>query len=362
MQEVRAQGPNVYERFDMLRFPLIVLVVYLHNGSGTVRFANAGIVERSSSPMLDYFVAFLSDGVARVAVPLFFLMAGYLFFRGVEWSRSAYTTKLRSRLRSLLIPYLFWNVLLFVAVWLAQRSPAMATYFGGSHLGDLASFGTVDAILGITKSPISYQFWFIRDLMVLVVATPLIYLTAVGRWTGIAFALVLLALWVADAWPIPIPAIEATCFFYLGCWAAIGRRDIFLFDKIWLPALTLSVAMFAVRPFFADSVSSRPLLCGGIICGLVAALAISDFAARNAHLNRSLSWLATASFFLFAVHEPILTASRKLLARFISSSELAGAAGYLLLPLAIAVFGVVCYRIGMLVLPRLTSTVTGGRR
>ena len=64
----------------MLRFPLIVLVVYLHNGSGTVRFANAGIVERSSSPMLDYFVAFLSDGVARVAVPLFFLMAGYLFF------------------------------------------------------------------------------------------------------------------------------------------------------------------------------------------------------------------------------------------------------------------------------------------
>src|SRR4051812_48092296 len=93
-------------RLDVLRFPLIVLIVYLHACGFTANFANgsrsltdAGIVAG---------VQIVMGSAARIAVPLFFMMSGFLFFRGAGFSARIYRAKLRSRARSLLVPFLFW--------------------------------------------------------------------------------------------------------------------------------------------------------------------------------------------------------------------------------------------------------------
>lgn len=46
--------------------------------------------------------------IVETCVPFFFMISGYLFFR--TYKSSKWKAKIRSRAKSLLIPYLIWNV------------------------------------------------------------------------------------------------------------------------------------------------------------------------------------------------------------------------------------------------------------
>ena len=64
---------------------------------------------------------YVAYGLCASAVPLFFLISGFLYFTGCEsqFGLKDYMAKNRKRLRTLLIPYLLWNIftlLLFGAV------------------------------------------------------------------------------------------------------------------------------------------------------------------------------------------------------------------------------------------------------
>lgn len=100
-----------YLTIEKLRFLLAALVVLLHcynlydYGSGAITF------DRS---LYDFVRIFFTQGVCRVAVPTFFLMSGYLFFKNLEyWNNQEYVKKMKSRFWTLFIPYLLWNLIAF---------------------------------------------------------------------------------------------------------------------------------------------------------------------------------------------------------------------------------------------------------
>lgn len=61
----------------------------------------------------DYVMFLLSNVIGRLSVPMFFLISGFLFFREGTLTHIGYTAKLYSRLHTLLIPYLLWNLIGF---------------------------------------------------------------------------------------------------------------------------------------------------------------------------------------------------------------------------------------------------------
>ena len=162
------------ERLNILRFPLIVGVVYIHAYAMDVGFSGESIGNIETSWVSDFIRDLVSQGIARVAVPLFFLMSGYLFFLGFQWSIGAYKEKLISRVNSLLVPFIFWNVLTLFLVFVAQSIPATQNYFSGNNpmISTFSAYDYINALLGIDRNPISYQFWFIRDLMFLIILVP----------------------------------------------------------------------------------------------------------------------------------------------------------------------------------------------
>lgn len=108
-------------RLDLLRFPLIVGVVFIHNFESTVRLAGGNTLGTNHlSPLVEFTRNLISHSLAPAAVPAFFLISGYLFFAGFDFTTSAYIGKLRSRVRTLLVPLLFWNVLMLVQ-WPSRR-------------------------------------------------------------------------------------------------------------------------------------------------------------------------------------------------------------------------------------------------
>lgn len=154
-------------RIDLLKVLLTVGIVCLHATSNNLR------------PVV---------WVCSVCVPAFFFLSGYLFFGNVpgkpgwEW----FWGKIRSRFFTLLIPYLIAVVVAWFCYYFSiKAAPSMVVGFLGERWRD--------PIFVFWTGPINLSLWFIRELMVVVLLSPLIYL--IIRYTGWWGVLALGAWW-----------------------------------------------------------------------------------------------------------------------------------------------------------------------
>lgn len=156
-----------------LRFPLIVMIIMFH------LYEPGAVIDDSS--MLHYSLAKIlgADGIAKIAVPTFFMISGYLFFFNIKkWDILEYRRKLKSRVSSLLIPYLLWNaipiiggILLNIFIAIAHGMPLFAQAKEFLH-----SIGWLNAFWNVSDGhPYVVPLWYIRDLMICCLFTPLIY-------------------------------------------------------------------------------------------------------------------------------------------------------------------------------------------
>lgn len=352
-------GDTHLVRLDVLRFPLIVMIVYLHACGVTANFADG---ERAlADAQIVANVQLVTAAIARIAVPLFFLMSGFLFFRGTRFSSAIYRARLRSRTRSLLIPFLFWNLALAALVAIAQATPALAPFFNSQNLAvsGMSPFQLLDAVIGITRYPIAYQFWFIRDLMLLVVASPLVWLAARYLAWPVLFALLLP--WLLNVWPVSMPAGEPTLFFFVGALVAIRGGSLFAVDRIswWIaPFFVLALGGF----YLSHGTGPLSYLLRLVIAiGMVLALKATRWLAESDRWRILLVWLGGTSFFVFAVHEPLVTLGKKLAFRLLPLTAGTVLTTYALLPLLVIGLALAAYWALRKTVPGVLRFVTGGR-
>ena len=160
---------NISRTITLCRFPLIAVVVMLHSG------AIYSVVGGGN------FAHFFSAILTRVAVPLFFCISGYLYFN--NFSIRTYPEKIKKRLKTLLIPYLFWNFV-FIAFFLilqywsltnVDRKP-IAEWSANDFLW---SYWDVRHIQGYESDsggvPFHSHLWFLRDLFMMALCSPIFY-------------------------------------------------------------------------------------------------------------------------------------------------------------------------------------------
>lgn len=213
-----------------LRFPLALMVVYIHSfGFGECDLSDLNILHLSSYDIYNIVRTLISRVICQIAVPLFFFFSGYLFFLKLEtWNWETYKTKISKRFFTLLIPYIIWNTIRFFS----------NSYFSDTSLSDfsLTSFwhdGYVDAggytnwfgtVISISH-PIHVAFWFIRDLIVLVLLSPAIYY--ILRKAGTLFVIFLLFCFLSSIWPtFPGQSIRSVFFFTFGAFICIRKIDL----------------------------------------------------------------------------------------------------------------------------------------
>jgi surface polysaccharide O-acyltransferase-like enzyme len=146
------------ETIGALRFPLMVCVVLIH----TI------IPNQTQHLFVDWFDSYVIESFVRIAVPLFFFISGFLFFNGVDrFGRGEYWNKLKSRIKRLLVPYILWGVLaIFVKYVFFLFGEDDSVYLFDNYL---------KWIYYIVWQPFNYQLWFVRDLFLVVLISPLIY-------------------------------------------------------------------------------------------------------------------------------------------------------------------------------------------
>lgn len=100
---------------DCIRFPLVVMVVFIHMNPNVVNLPDAKFDFFSMQGLYNFVGILFSHTLPSIAVPTFFFISGFLFFINIQdWSWNKYKKKLKNRIKTLLIPYLMWNLVPFL--------------------------------------------------------------------------------------------------------------------------------------------------------------------------------------------------------------------------------------------------------
>ncbi len=359
---------------DILRFPIMLGVVAEHAFFQTP--------SGDGYPVYSTVKFFLSDVSTEVLPPpLFFLVSGMLFFWGLEkLSSSIYFQKIRKRFRTVLIPYLFWNLLILGVLYVGQTFFADLAGQEATRVSDYSikdwlwafwdtSKGTAYASATV-GDPVYFPFWFIRDAMVLFLLSPIIMflLKKTGGWILIPLG----AWWLAAGFP-DIPrwvygvagfSPRAIFFFCLGAWTVISKKD--FAENI----LGNKNAVFILLPVVAAGIVIAWLLKGNTlyqpfirIYTLAAVLLCFCVAARfSSKGSRVWAFLSGATFFLYASHGYLV----KILPHVvIKKTGLSSDWGLVLLYFSCLIVSLaIClsvYWILKKTAPRILGAITGGR-
>ncbi len=297
------------DRIASLRFLLVALVVFIHNDftvesiAETVANGSHAIVFCTSA-FGEWVQRLISQGIARGAVPLFFLFAGYLQAK----KNDSYRLLLKKRARSLLRPFVLWMgfyAFCFAGAKLiiAQIAPTLVTHPDSSAL----TYSILDwfhNFLGYKLKPdgtfsnpgFAIQFWFIRDLLVLVILSP------VFRWLLAkcpSATMVLSGVSFLTPFPVFFVNAQSLFFFLAGLGWAFGNIPVFeKVDSIhWLDIILVFALSFSASEIFFGG--NGPLHGLTVLAAAAALVKISAIIVRSPKYLAVSTWLG--GFFLFSL-------------------------------------------------------------
>lgn len=373
---------------SLLRLPLALAIVYIHT-LDLLPVPQYGPLEISWQYAYTFVFGFITF-IITSAVPLFFLISGFLFFQKVrEWDLSLYSEKLCKRVRTLLVPYVSWTLIeiLFVLLGFLYGILANGESWSGIvewyhsqggliHLfWDCREFGAnrVDW-LGFSAPmcmPINMPLWFLRDLMVVVIFTPILYW--MGRKAPKISLLVLFVCYVSKVW-IHLPGFspEATFYFFLGALFALYDWDFVCRTRqvsAWMPWLWVGAILFLMYGQYGLTPILRDI--AGKVCTLLGVITMLVLAGRCVE-RRNLEipeTLTRSVFFIFVAHgthlfirySPLTLVNRLLTGIILGDSPI----GHLLLLFLVPLFTLVlCEMLDTILLkfcPKVRSFLVGSR-
>lgn len=353
-----------------LRFPLIVGVVLIHSKMSDVVIGGVKMANVTDYPVFEKFMHLFSEIFPAIAVPLFFFISGFLFFYKVEtFGKQTYIQKLKKRTRTILVPYLCWNLLIiflrlfadnFFPGLLSGRNKLTSDYIWSDWLWTFWNTQMINPDTAGTY-PINYPFWFIRDLMIVMLFSPMIYLFVKKLKT---YAVLILGIcWLSGFW-IDWVGFSITAFFFFatGAYFSIHQKNFVNLLKSKLMSLTLVyVAFIVVELCFRGAIWIEYVHEVGILFGMALAIGMTAYFLGKGCCDVN-SFLSESSFFVYAYHAMPLAFIIKLAFRMIQPhSGITLWLLYVLCPAITILIGLGIYYILKRYVPRFTAVITGGR-
>ena len=347
---------------SFLRFSLIVAVIGIHCN---LLVKNPELETRS----VFYFLVYITMKLVCIAVPLFFFISGFLFFKEGIFDFALYSNKLKSRFHTVLVPYLLWNIIYFVILGVMQFIKPDTLVILHKHIADfrwqdfLWIFWDISQITGLAddqRACLVGAFWFLQCLFVLFLVSPIIYY--IIRYLRHFTLLIIGILYFTDFIP-EMPGIQcnAIVYYMLGAYFSIMCIDfISIVKRIPIQAhIVLLIAAVLVSYLMSENDTIYNITD---LFVQAAVFAITAYMIETQRWKES-RYLVSSVFFVFAVHR-LFSASLMTVSTYLIPSignDFLLYIYYLLTISLTVIASLVVYQLSKQFLPRTTNVLNGRR-
>lgn len=337
---------------NQLRFPLIFLILMLHCYS----------VKNIPGEHVLYFkvVYPFALWLGETGVPGFFFISGYLFFH----SKKHYQQKLDTRFHTLLVPYLLWNALL-LGLYIITFIVGYPQDINGKSIADYTFIDYIRAFWDRGSYddgnfvPILCPFWYIRNLLIMSILSPLFYY--IIKYIRELFLLAATIWWLLT--PHNAFISQTVLFFSLGAYFSILKKNpLEIFNKQQKCYLALCV-IFAVTDIIVHTIYMTPINLQihrfALIFNIPALFLLADYCCRHGVTS---NYLANAAFIVFSVHYPIVVIVRKVcITKLSEAADLIHISLYFVCVIIALAFSLLFYFCIDRYCPRIKNILSGNR-
>ena len=347
---------------SFLRFPLIIAVIFIHCN---LLVKNPELETRS----VFYFLVYITMKLVCIAVPLFFFISGFLFFKEGFLDLSLYQKKLKRRIRTIFIPYLLWNIIYFAILAVIQLIKPDTLVILHKHIADfrwqdfLWIFWDISQITGLAddqRACLVGAFWFLQCLFVLFLLSPIIY--CLVKYLRHFILLIIGVLYFTDFIP-EMPGIQcnAIVYYMLGAYFSVMHIDfIRIFKRIPVQAhIAMMIAAVLVAYWLNDNDTVYNITD---LFVQVAVFAITAYMIETQRWKER-KYLVSSVFFVFAVHR-LFSASLMTVSTYLIPSignDFILYLYYILMVILTLSASLVVYQVSLKIIPGITSILNGRR-
>ena len=292
---MKASASDNNQYINASRFPLIVLVLFQHSvvgDSSPMRWSLDG------NNVYHFITELISHHICSIAVPCFFVFSGFLFFHnaGTAIDSTWVKNKWKRRVKTLLIPYLLWNLFNIAAIL------SVTAVFHGLGIPITSNQMTVvekGPLFWFITGPVNFPLWYLRDLVVLSLLAPFLYYPVKN---APRFSLFLLALvYSASAIWNFYPSLP---FFGIGCWVALRKQDLLHFCRTTKHlALILSCVFLVLATGYWGQEVHPYLWLVFAPFGMITFMNFNAALMENIRTKNLLLKHSETVFFIYAAHE-----------------------------------------------------------
>lgn len=344
---------QISNSISRLRYLLILSIVMSHScahiiASSNINWYNTGIYN---------LIKLIADFGGFIGTSVFFFISGYLFYKD-NFTINLYLNNIKKRLKSLLIPYLFWNTLVILFYSVIENIQLFKSLMPNRKLVTENNFWE---ILGYYFYPIANQFWFVKDLFIVCLLAFIIYkVLTITNKLGITIIAILFILWAFEFnLSYGIIKMETLCMFSLGGYIRIYHINIINFIK-------RNIYSVLIFPLLMECYLVNPQNLDKNYIYVIAALFSIPFGVyitkSQSNINKIEATLSSASFFIFCFFEPFLISLKKIVFYLLQPQN-----NLFILIIAIIMFiivvivSILLYNTLKKLSPTFTSIITGGR-
>lgn len=338
------------QKLTLISFVSIIMIVYIHS------FYKEAMAYNTSG-WLQLFISAINS----CAVPIFYFISGLLFFKDIDSYKKCYP-KIQKRVKTLLIPFIIWNLAFLGWYLVLELTPGLSNYVNSGILNQIDWIHPIKAFTFIFIKPVGFHLWFLRDLIIFVMLSPFIYF-AIKKLKWITLILVFIATgWITRFW---------LSYFVLG--AIIGMsyslEDTRIINgRYTIIATIIYIASAAISATFDIKAIWPTYILNYIsffttLCGVISVWGLYDMLFDYNRLTKSsfILEIANFSFFIYLFHEPAFNILKKLSITVFGSNEISLIIFYIINPwIMIAIALSIGFMLKKLT-PNIYSILTGGR-
>ncbi len=338
-------------KVTIVSFILAVCVMYIHAN----KLVNNYVDAQRALPYVLYKI--LAGTFGAVGVPFFFLQSGYWMFRFniFEGKSDILKRKLKRKIYSLGIPFLLWNTLGLLFFLIVTRLPGISSMING---GQVVPITMRNIFEGIFLHKFYIVFWFMQDLIVLTVLSPILIRLLRNRYLTCGSIIVLLVLSILDI-NAPVCQTTSLLFFTIGGALSVYHREYWETFNGNHSETVIYIALFfvcaAIRWFSIPVLSTISLVLSPILfwksCDLLTMINVFDHEPL---------WFCKQSFFIYAAHDFLVESLSAILLR-VSDNMAWVSICFIVTPLVVLIILYVVARLLSQRLPKVYKLLCGNR-